>query len=348
MSSVAPIRVAVVGLGKVGVLVARMCLDRPDLELQGGVVTTPTKAGVDIGLLLDREPVGVTATEDLEEVAADTDVDAIVYCGLGDPVGVAATLGRLAERGKDCVTVSGLIHPETALGESGAAALDAQARGGGSRVVGAGWNPGFLLDLLPVVWGNSIPGVQSVAVERICDLAAWGDGVLDRLGIGSREAIPVDSWTEYLPVSECLRLVSDALRLDLDCVELRFEPRVATDRRSVAGRRVEPGTTMGFRATGVGLKNGAEVVRLGWNAVFGLDPAVDELVESALLVIRGETDVEVVATGTTLLDAYPATAARALNTLWPLRELPPGLYRPDQVPASAWTARPAAADHSVL
>jgi hypothetical protein len=328
-------RIAVFGLGQVGARVAQMCVERPDLELRGAVVYSPDKDGVDIGELIGRGPIGIAASADPDAVARDPAIDAVIYCGLGQPADVADMLGRLAEHGKDCVTVTGLIHPETALGRAGAEALRARARAGGARIVGAGWNPGFLLDCLPVAWGNSIPGLRHISAERVCDLAAWGSGVLDHLGIGSTRPVPPGSWTAHLPVAECVQLVSDALGLGVDQVDLNFEPRIATETRFAAGRIVKAGTAVGFQAVGCGLVSGIEVVRLGWNCTFAMDHQADGLLESARLVLTGETSVEIVATGSTLTDGYPATAARALNTVRPLRDLPPGLYRPDQVPASS-------------
>lgn len=330
-----PLRVAVFGLGRVGAIVARMCLERPDLELAGAVVSSPEKNGVDVGLLLGRAEVGIAATTDVERVARDEGIAALVYCGLGDPEAVSEVLGLFAEHGKTCATVTGLIHPETALGASAARALDERARAGGGRIVGAGWNPGFLLDLLPVAWGGSIPGVRHVTAERVCDLAAWGDGVLAHLGVGSTRTIEPGSWASNLPVEECVRLVSDALGLGVTEVSLEFEPRIATVRRSAGGRSIEAGATVGFRAMGSGLAAGVEKVRLGWNCVFAMDPEVDGLEESARLKIVGDSTVEVVASGDTLADGYPPTAHRGVNILRPLSQMPPGLYRPDQVPLSA-------------
>ncbi|MFT4009030.1 MAG: hypothetical protein QM655_03200 [Nocardioidaceae bacterium] len=329
------LRVAVFGLGRAGGLVVRSCLDSRDLDLASVIVTSAEKDGTDVGVLLGGDPVGVVATRDMEAVARDKDIDAFVYCGLGDPVTVSEVLGLFASYGKTCVTVTGLVHPTTALGATGAAALDACAREGGGRIVGAGWNPGFLLDLLPVVWAASMPGLRHVTAERICDLSAWGDGVLEHLGVGSTREIEPGSWAANLPVEECVQLVSDALSLDVDEVRLEFEPRVAETRREAAGRVVEAGTTVGFRAMGSGFTRGVETVRLGWNCVFAMDHEIDGLRESARLVVQGDSKIEVEASGSTLADGYPPTATRAVNMLRPLAQMPPGLYRPDQVPISA-------------
>ena len=287
-----------------------------------------------MGRLLGRKPLGVRATMDVDHLAEDPSIDVFIYCGLGDPATVAPILGRLADHGKDCITVTGLIHPETALGRDGAEHLAARAQAGGSRIVGAGWNPGFLLDVLPVTCGRSIPNVRRVAGERFSDLATWGQGVLDDLAIGDKPTTPA-RWTSHLRLEESVRLVSDALAIAIDQVDVRFELRIAGGRRSSEARTVEPGTVEGFRAVARGVAGDTGPIELAWTGVFAMDPASDGLEESVEVSIEGDTTMELAARGTAFTNPYPATAARALSSLRPLRQLEPGLYRPDQLPASA-------------
>lgn len=325
---------ALFGLGQIGSLVAELCIDSPAIDLAAAAVVTAQKDGVDVGELLGREPLGVHATIDVDGLAADPSIDAFIYCGLGDPTTVAPILGRLADHGKDCITVTGLIHPETALGRDGAQQLAARARAGGSRIVGVGWNPGFLLDVLPVTCGRSIPNVRRVTGERFSDLATWGHGVLDDLSIGHEAGTPAN-WRSHLRLEESLRLVSDALAIALDQVEVRFEPRIADGPRANGARTVEPGMVEGFRVVAEGVAGGACALELAWTGVFAMDPASDGLEESVAVCIEGDTTMELSARGTSFTNPYPATAARALNALQPLRQLEPGLYRPDQLPATA-------------
>ena len=55
------------GTGTVGSEMITAVLDhRDDLDLVGALVYAETKDGVDIGTLVGREPIGVTATTDVE------------------------------------------------------------------------------------------------------------------------------------------------------------------------------------------------------------------------------------------------------------------------------------------
>src|SRR4029078_13031129 len=64
------IRVVQWSTGNVGRHALRAILDHPELELAGVYVTSRAKAGIDVGELLGREPVGVLTTADLDAVVA--------------------------------------------------------------------------------------------------------------------------------------------------------------------------------------------------------------------------------------------------------------------------------------
>ncbi|MCW3063308.1 MAG: hypothetical protein JWN32_480 [Solirubrobacterales bacterium] len=323
-----------VGLGQIGARVAQMCLDRPDTELAAAVVFTPAKVAADIGTLVGRQPIGVGATADPLDVARSGEVDVVVYCALGDPRTVAEALGAYAERGKDVVTVTGLVHPVAVLGRPAADVLAARAARGQARIVGIGWNPGFLLDVLPATWASFVPNVRHVFAERVSDLCGWGDGVLDGLGIGRREA-DLSNFADHMPLAECVRLIADATGVGAVDVTVGCDPTFAAASRASPHRRVDAGEIGGFEAVASGCAGGEERIRLRWTGIFALDPGADGRPDSVSVRIAGDTTLTLTASGTTFSDAYPATATRALNIIAPLRRLPPGLYRPDQVPLSA-------------
>lgn len=327
-----PVGVGVFGTGAIGVEVIRGAAARPDLVLAGGVALDPTKAGRDLGELAQRDALGIAAVGSLQELLANPDVESVIYCGLGTAAEVAKVLGQIVDTGRDAITTTGLVHPRTALGDEGAAALAERAVRGGGRIVGAGWNPGFLLDVLPVAWGWSCNHIDRLHMRRVGEVKSWGTGILDEMGLGLP---PEDAPPPIFSLAEPLALIDDALGLRLDRTENVTEPYVTKIRREYGTRVVEPGCISGFRNRSIGYRGTSAVVELEWLAIFCISQENDELDEVLGLRIEGDTLVEMQARGTFFSDPYPATAARLLNTVRPLRTLPPGLYRPDQLPLSA-------------
>ncbi|WP_259313015.1 hypothetical protein [Capillimicrobium parvum] len=326
--------VAVYGTGRAGTEIVRACGLRPDVRVVAGIAATKAKEGADLGAVTVGAPLGVEVTCDLEGVLARPDVDVVLHAGIGTPPEVASLLGRCADAGKDAITVAGLVHPPTALGAEGAAALHGRARDGGARVVGTGVNPGFLLDALPAVWGSMVGRVDRLHARRVGDIRHWGAGALDgEVGLG-RPPEEVRG-NRALSLDESLALVAEALDLRFDRTEDLHEALPAPNVREHGGRRVAPGRTMGFRRRSIGRRGGDVLAEIEWIAIFCLDPARDGVEEAATLRIEGDSNVEASASGTFFGDPYPSTAARAVNAIGPLRSLPPGLYRPDELPSSS-------------
>src|SRR5439155_13598041 len=48
-------------------------------------------------------------------------------------------------------------------------AIDAAARAAGRRVVGAGVNPGFAMDLLPLAFAQAATGLRAITIRRVQD-----------------------------------------------------------------------------------------------------------------------------------------------------------------------------------
>ncbi len=332
MSRTGTIRAAVFGTGRIGREIIRGCAADPGIDIVAAVVTDPTKAGRDISDLAGLPPCGIAATLDLDAVLGRSDVDLIFYCGLGDPSAVADRIGSMAERGKDVITLTGLVHPVSALGTDGAARLAGSARKGSSRIVGAGWNPGFLLDVLPVVWGASAVRIDRIYALRVAEMRDWGSGVHDECGIGLQPDEVED--TDSNPLHESVALIADALGITLDAIDNMHEPYVSSVRREHAGRIVEPGRNAGFHKRSVGMSGGHARIEIEMYGVFCIDPDVDSVQETARVAVDGDVTVETEARGNWFGDSYPVTAAKAIRAVRPLRSMPPGLYRPDQLPLS--------------
>lgn len=308
-----PARVVVYGTGRTGTEIVRACAP----QIVAGVVTSEAKDGRDLGELTIGTPLGVTVTRDLDAVLARDDVDVLLYAGISGPV-LADVFGRCADAGKDAITASGLVHPPTGLGEEGAQRLDARARAGGARLLGTGINPGFLLDVLPVVLATGMPDPVSVRGRRVTDIRAWGPEVLrQEVGFGQPPGGGAGA-TFIAYLEESLGLVAAGLGLDLDAVERHADPLLS-----------DAGTVAGFRVRVEGIVASDTRIALEWLGT--ADPEGDGTPEGLDLSIGGPGGLEFVVRAQLPTDPYPGTAARMVKSIAPLRALPPGLRSPDEI-----------------
>ena len=140
-----PVRVAVWSTGGIGSIAIRAVDRRPDLELVGVWVHSPEKVGRDAGELAGGDPIGVTATDDMNAILAEG-VDCVVYAAQGpeQDAGSVPDYVRLLSAGVNVVTTSSwaLLYPPT-YEPTWRAQLEAAAADGGGVAVRLGHRTGL-------------------------------------------------------------------------------------------------------------------------------------------------------------------------------------------------------------
>ena len=106
------LRVVQWATGGVGVAANKGVLEHPDLEFVGCWVHSADKAGRDVGDLMARNSLGVTATNSVNEILA-LDADAVVYAPL---LPNADEVAALLRSGKNVVTPVGWVYPSERQG----------------------------------------------------------------------------------------------------------------------------------------------------------------------------------------------------------------------------------------
>jgi len=160
-----PLRVVQWATGGVGIAAIKGVLEHPDLELAGCWVHSETKSGKDVGEIVGCGPLGVTATNDVDEILA-LDADAVLYSPLLPDVDEVAALLR---SGKNVVTPVGWFYP----GEKEGGPLLAAALAGGVTLHGTGIAPGGISDKFPLMMSIMSTGVRFVRAEEFSDLRTY-------------------------------------------------------------------------------------------------------------------------------------------------------------------------------
>src|SRR6185312_8959231 len=137
---------------------------RPDLQLVGARVYSEAKHGIDLGTLVDRQPIGVSATTDVAEILA-IDADLVLYApSFTDLDDVCALL----ESGKNVATVSFLFHPRR-IAEAERRRLQAACDKGRATIHGSGLNPGNLSGVLPLALSGMSRTIDQVMLQELAD-----------------------------------------------------------------------------------------------------------------------------------------------------------------------------------
>jgi 2,4-diaminopentanoate dehydrogenase len=267
----APYRVVQWATGGVGKAAIEGVLAHPELELIGCWVHSADKAGRDVGELIGGEPIGVTATDDKDAIAA-LDADCVLYAPLlPDPAEVEALL----RSGKNVVTPVGWFYPMKGDDRLARAATES-----GVTLHGTGIDPGGITELVPLVLSSLTAQVTHVRVEEFSDIRTYDAPDVVRhimLFGGTPEAAMSGPMIGLLTggFTQSIRMLLDGLGFPADAV-------VRTD-QAVAVATQPLDTPIGVIARGQ-----VAAQRFAWEAVVG-DEVVARLAVNWLM---GEEHLE--------------------------------------------------------
>ncbi len=259
--------------GGVGRAAIEGVLAHPELDLVGCWVHSEDKDGVDVGTIVGRDPIGVTATRDVVALLG-TEADAVIYAPLlPDPELVT----RILQSGKDVVTPLGWFYPPAADREH----FDAVCREAGVTLHGTGIHPGGITERFPLMVSALSGSITHVRAEEFSDIRTYGapDVIRDWMLFGATPEVARTSiMLDVLGAGfgQSVRMVADTLGFELDH-ELRttHEMAVATEPIDSPIGPIEPGLVAAQRFRWEGTVAGEPVVTAAVNWLMGdehLDP----------------------------------------------------------------------------
>ena len=240
--------------GHVGIHALRGILRHPELELVGLVVSSEKKAGRDAGELCGMGPTGVVATRDGDEALA-LEADCVSYMGATDfrLPDALDDMRRILGSGKNLVTTSfvPLIHPWQVVPDI-AKQLEEACRQGGTSFFCSGIDPGFSPDALPILLSSMASRIDSIRAQEIFNYATYDqpETLFDVMGFGRPPGTPVPLLVPgalAMAWGGSVRMVADALRVELDEVRQSSEQVLAEEGFEISCGRIEAGTVAGLR-----------------------------------------------------------------------------------------------------
>ncbi len=253
--------------GHVGKHALRAIARHPELELVGLWVSSSQKVGKDAGELCGIGPVGVQATANADELLA-LDADCVSYAAATDyrPTEAIDEMCRILAAGKNIVTCSfvPLIYPWQVI-PAFAEQLEAACQRGRSSFYCSGIDPGFSPDALPIVLSSLSERIDSVRAQEIFNYATYDQPqtLFEVMGFGKPPGTPVPllmSGALTMAWGASVRMVADALAVELDDIQQWHELAVAEEAFEISCGRIEKGTVAGIHFEVAGMARGKAVI----------------------------------------------------------------------------------------
>jgi 4-hydroxy-tetrahydrodipicolinate reductase len=298
------------------------------MEIVGAIDIDPQKVGRDLGELLGTSKAGIQVSDDAEATLAASRPDVVLHATSSSLAQVAQQLMSIAAAGANVVsTCEELAYPWTAQPQL-AAELDAAARRGGVTLLGAGVNPGYAMDALPLMLTAPCATVRAVRVLRVVDAALRRGPLQKKVGAGLApdefERAVRQGTVRHVGLAESLHMLATRLGWRLDRTDDAIGAVLATRAVATDFVQVAPGQVAGVRQVARGYVGEREALSLELRMYVGATDPQDAV------EIDGDPPVRMTIAGG--LHGDIATAAIVVNAAPNVLGATPGLASMADVP----------------
>ncbi len=334
------INIIQIGLGPIGLGTVKQLLNHPRVQIVGAVDPAPDKAGRRLAELFPQN----SAPDSAGEIMVAPSLEKALSLCSDKPVTAVHTTGsflesvtsqilELAENKLNVVSTTEELaypwwhHPKEAK------QMDDFAKKNNVTVLGTGVNPGFVMDLFPIVISGISASVDSVYVERIVDAGKRRGPLKKKVGAG----ITVDEFNKrkatgqfgHIGLVESVAMIGAAYGWNLKEISDDLKPKVAEEPYDSPDVKVAPGDVLGIDQTATGYsEDGTEHIRLHLEMYVGARQPHDTV------RLTGIPDMHVTVENGTPGDI--ATVSAAVNYVPLVTDAPAGLKTPIELPPPRW------------
>jgi 4-hydroxy-tetrahydrodipicolinate reductase len=332
-----PIRTLHIGLGPIGIGVARQCASRAGFKIVGAVDIDPAKAGQDLGTVLGLgKKMRVPVMDDISKAIKTTKPDVAVLCTSSALSKVVPQIEEVLARKVPIVSTTEELAYPADRNRRLAKTIDALARKAKVAVLGTGVNPGFTMDALPITLTGVCESVSAIHIDRIQDASSRRLPFQQKIGAGLTEAQFQDKvaagTVRHVGLTESISMIADAFGWKLDKITDEIKPKIAEAPVSSEFLSVDKGRVCGIIQDGVGFRNGAPLITLHMEAYLGAPESYDAV------RIEGNPPLHMKIIGGVHGDV--ATTSITVNSIPKVLSAPPGLRTMrDMVIPSWWSGK---------
>ena len=284
------IRVAQWTTGGVARAAVRGVLAQPGLELVGCYVWSADKADKDVGELCNLPPLGLKATNSIDEIIA-LKPDVVLYMPL---LWNVDHMVRLLEAGINVISTANFITGRS-YGENEQKRLDDAAKRGGVSLYGSGINPGQA-SAVALTAAAACREIERISIHEAADSTSYESAETWRaLGFGSPPDTPgigEMAKARQLVFMDAVEMMAKALGVELD--EVRYTPEfgVATKDLHLGYMDIPKGAVCGLKGLWQGIVNGKALIELGllWRLGNAMEPDWP-IAEGYVIEVRGVPNV---------------------------------------------------------
>jgi hypothetical protein len=323
------VRAVQFGCGPIGCSVIRYARNRPDIEVVGAIDIDAGLVGRDLGEVAGIDvKLGVLVSAEAAAVLSQTKPDVVFLTTSSSLRVVYAQVGNCIDASANVIsTCEELAYPYRKEPQI-SADIDKKATDKGVTVLATGVNPGFVMDVWPLLMTGVCQQVKKIKVVRVQDASPRRGPFQKKIGAGRTleefNELVAAGTLKHVGLPESIAIIASGLGWELDEVSESIEPVVARSRVETDFVMVEPGQAAGVRQVDRGIRAEDELITLEFEAYVGAPESYDAV------YITGTPNLEAVIKGGIPGDI--ATAAITVNCVHRVMDAPPGLLTMADLP----------------
>lgn len=301
-----------IGMGPLGIKIAKMIAERKNVETIAAVDINPNLKGKDLGELCGGNANEILISNDLKQAVAEAKPDVAVLTTVSDVARITPQLEAILSLGIPIVsTCEELSHPWNESPEL-SKKIDEVAKANQVAVVATGVNPGFMMDALPTFLTSVCQDVQKIKVKRFQDAQYRRIPFQQKIGAGLTlaefEAKKQNGTLRHVGLTESMQMIAQRMGWTLDKTEDIIEPVIASTEIKTSVMTIPKGDAMGVRQVGRAYRNGEILIELIFQAAVGETESFEEIQINGTPNITSRIDGGVngdIATGAITINAIP-------------------------------------------
>ncbi|MBN1225155.1 MAG: hypothetical protein JXB23_18035 [Candidatus Aminicenantes bacterium] len=342
------IKVIVYGIGAMGSNVVRLLQTKPQVKIVGAIDHDPGKIGQDVGGVSGLEKnLGVDVRYPPEKTLDAVKADLVIHTTTAFLDEAFDQITNILERGMNVLTICQELFFPIGKNIPKAGVLDRIAKEKKLRITAVGVNPGFVMDLVPILCSLPCWQVENVFVRRIVDFSPYGPDEMRHIGANlTRERFlqgVLEGYIGHIGLLETTAMVAHCLGFAIDELKQTKEPLITRVSRESSFIRIEAGHVCGFKQNVSGLISGRQVLDFRMVGIVSPDKDEDGMETGDYTRISGTPNVDITIKEEIAQKGGLGTAGVAVNMIPKLLGAGPGFHTMNEFSNLCyWNAQPVA------
>ena len=272
-----------VGLGPMGQLIAKLLLKRQNINFKGVVDINPEFAYKKLSSIIDEDS-DLIVSSNFEELLSQETPDISIIATSSSLEKVAPLIKQAIVYGSNVISLcEELSYPYKKypdLSED----LDSLARSSEVSILGTGINPGYLMDVLPIIMTAPCQKVDSIKVTRMMNSGKRRESFQRKIGTGLsieqfKEKISKKNITGHVGLEQSIQMICAALGFSYDEIKESMPEAVIAEEDFITsyGEKVLKGNVRGLQSKARAIHNNDEIVSLDFFAYTGEHEEYDSI-----------------------------------------------------------------------